>query len=199
MKIGLGGTTTRKAHWKRRQSTAADWSFLFLFFILYPIIWNLNIQPTEQRHSFHFVWMVPTISSFLQFTLARIWFSSKSGQQVVNPGMDLGADSQSSFPRISPKGLRLEMGSLVKEKDLNALKLPSSGHINSYTWLPHFQVLGEYKPFLMCCVRFTYDQSNICIFVLYSIYMSLIINILIMDTWQCGLFKAKENGSVGVF
>lgn len=52
--------------------------------------------------------------------------------------MDLGADSQSAFPRISPKGLRLEMGLLVKEKEsnsnmLNFLKLPSCGHTNSYT------------------------------------------------------------------
>lgn len=75
----------------------------------------------------------------------------------MNPGMDLRADSQSAFPRISPKGLRLEMGPLVKEKESNnnmltVLKLPSRGRTNSYPQLPYLQVLGECKSFPTCCV-----------------------------------------------
>lgn len=46
----------------------------------------------------------------------------------MHPGVDLSADSRSTFPRISPKGLRLEMGSLAKafnDNMLNALELLS--------------------------------------------------------------------------
>ena len=52
---------------------------IFLPFLLYSLLSNPNIQPMWQRSSFHFLWMVLMISSFLQFTLAWIWFSRRRG------------------------------------------------------------------------------------------------------------------------